>query len=335
MKNKYILLIATLLVCSISVWGQTKKSTSANSTKAIAEKVQRLESYTQEQFVQLQNENKALKEQLQKMEGDIALYREDVRTEISRMNTNMALWFGVLTLVIGGITAILGVAFPIHLNNKNDERQKEKLDEITKKLNEASTDAKAAKEDAEAAKKTLTDVERLKEDITSIKQTIEESAKTVKQSADEAQASKLFAEALVESKKEPQKAIELYTEVIKYDNKRTGAYNNRAILYRKLNKIAEAIADYNKAIELNPYIAEVYRNRGNLYMGLAMIAEAIADYNKAIELNPNYANAYLGRAECYRKFAENNCDNSKVEEYHALAEADEKKYEELEKKYNG
>ena len=45
-------------------------------------------------------------------------------------------------------------------------------------------------------------------------------------------------------------------------------------------------------------------------MGLAMIAEAISDYNKAIELNPNYANAYLGRAECYRKFAENNCDNS-------------------------
>ena len=67
MKSKYILLIATLLVYSVSVWGQTKKNTSANSTKAIAEKVQNLEINTQEQFSQLQNENKALKEQLQKV----------------------------------------------------------------------------------------------------------------------------------------------------------------------------------------------------------------------------------------------------------------------------
>ena len=121
MKNKYILLIATLLVCSISVWGQTKKSTSANSTKAIAEKVQMLETNTQEQFSQLQNENKALKEQLQKIENEIALYREDVRTETSRMSTYMALWFAALTLVIGGITAALGVAAPLILNNKNDK----------------------------------------------------------------------------------------------------------------------------------------------------------------------------------------------------------------------
>ena len=241
MKNKYILLIATLLVCSISVWGQTKKSTSANSTKAIAEKVQMLETNTQEQFSQLQNENKALKEQLQKIENEIALYREDVRTETSRMSTYMALWFAALTLVIGGITAALGVAAPLILNNKNDKRQKEKLDEITTKLNAASADAKAAKKDADSAKRSLSDVEKLKNEITSLKQKIEDSEKAAKKSADEAKASKLFAEALSEQDKK--KAIDIYTKIIGLDSSEVKAYNNRAILYKEFGMKAEAMVD--------------------------------------------------------------------------------------------
>ena len=56
MKAKYIQLTAMLLVCTICAFGQAKK-TSANSNKAIAEKVQMLEASTQEQFLQIQEEN--------------------------------------------------------------------------------------------------------------------------------------------------------------------------------------------------------------------------------------------------------------------------------------
>ena len=48
-----------------------------------------------------------------------------------------------------------------------------------------------------------------------------------------------------------------------------------------------AIADYNKAIELNPNFADAYNNRGLAKYDLKDYKGAIADYNKAIELNPN------------------------------------------------
>jgi flagellar motility protein MotE (MotC chaperone) len=135
MKTKYILLTAILLICSISIWGQTKKNTSANSIKAIAEKVQMLETNTQEQFSQLQNENKALKEQLQKMESEITLYREDVRTKESEINSNLSDWLTLLSVVIGSITTGFGVVAPLLLNYFNNKKQESKLNEIQKKMN--------------------------------------------------------------------------------------------------------------------------------------------------------------------------------------------------------
>ena len=294
MRVKHILLTAIFLICSVSVFGQAAKNTSTPSTKAIVEKVQTLETNTQEQFSQLQNENKALKEQLQKMESDIALYREDVRTETSRMSTYMALWLTVLTIVM----SLIGILAPILINLWNNNLQKEKIGEITNQLKSASSDAKAAKEDADSAKKSLSDVENLKNEITSIKQIIEDSEKAAKKSADEAKASKLFAEALAE--KNPQKAIELYTEVLELDSSNVGAYNNRANFYAVTSNTSKAMLDYNKAIELDPNYTNTYYNRAILYNRLGQVSKAIEDYNKAIELDPNNTNAYFNRANLYK-----------------------------------
>ena len=43
-----------------------------------------------------------------------------------------------------------------------------------------------------------------------------------------------------------------------------------------------AIADYDKAIELNPKYADAYYKRGNAKHQLKQHKEAIADYDKAI-----------------------------------------------------
>ena len=56
-----------------------------------------------------------------------------------------------------------------------------------------------------------------------------------------------------------------------------------------------AIADYSKAIELNPNYAMAFYNRGVIKNELEDYKRAIEDYNKAIELNPNYAMAYYNR----------------------------------------
>ncbi len=51
----------------------------------------------------------------------------------------------------------------------------------------------------------------------------------------------------------------------------------------------KALADYNKAIELDPKFATAYYNRGFVDADKKDYDKALADYNKAIELDPKYA----------------------------------------------
>ena len=48
------------------------------------------------------------------------------------------------------------------------------------------------------------------------------------------------------------------------------------------NNFTQAIADYNKVIELNPQDATVYYNRGLAYDKQGNIDQAIADFTQAI-----------------------------------------------------
>ena len=59
------------------------------------------------------------------------------------------------------------------------------------------------------------------------------------------------------------------------------------------------IAEYNKALELNPRFAIAYRTRGFAYCGKGQYDQAISDFTKAIEINPRYADAYLFRGFAY------------------------------------
>ena len=60
-------------------------------------------------------------------------------------------------------------------------------------------------------------------------------------------------------------------------------YNNRGSAKGNLQDYKGAIADYTKAIELNPNYAYAYYNRGLAKVNLKDYKGAIADFNKAIE----------------------------------------------------
>ena len=57
-----------------------------------------------------------------------------------------------------------------------------------------------------------------------------------------------------------------------------------------------AIAEMNKAIEAKGS-ATNYNNRGNIYRAAQKLQEAIADYSKAIELDPKDGVAYFERGQ--------------------------------------
>ena len=61
----------------------------------------------------------------------------------------------------------------------------------------------------------------------------------------------------------------------------------------------EAIADYSRAIQLDPTIAEAYNNRAYVYMAEQQFALALPDLDRAIALRPDYVNALMNRADIH------------------------------------
>ena len=60
----------------------------------------------------------------------------------------------------------------------------------------------------------------------------------------------------------------------------------------------KAIADFTKALELDPDLVAAYNFRGKAYSDQRKFDEAIADFTKAIELDAEYAIAYYNRGGC-------------------------------------
>lgn len=69
--------------------------------------------------------------------------------------------------------------------------------------------------------------------------------------------------------------------------------------YRAKRRQSKTVANYGKAIELNPGDAEAYLNRGDAYGEIAEYDKAIADYSRAIELDPTDARPYYNRGLDY------------------------------------
>ena len=88
--------------------------------------------------------------------------------------------------------------------------------------------------------------------------------------------------------------ITLFTASICYGQTAAGWFT-RAEAKSSLGDYAGAIADYDKAIELDPEYAAAFSNRGDAKSNLGDYAGAIADFDKAIELDPKDATAYRHR----------------------------------------
>ena len=95
------------------------------------------------------------------------------------------------------------------------------------------------------------------------------------------------------------KAIADYTRALQIDPKYQLALTDRGFAYRNLGQYDKAIADYTRAIEIDPMYALTWSNRGYILFKRGEWQKAIDDFNKAIEINPEFVDAYSNRSAAY------------------------------------
>ena len=96
-------------------------------------------------------------------------------------------------------------------------------------------------------------------------------------------------------------AIADYDKAIKINPDSDAAYNNRAHSKNVLGDHKGAMADCDKAIKINPNSDATYNNRGNAKNALGDHKGAMADCDEAIKINPCNHMAYIIRA--YAKYS--------------------------------
>lgn len=72
-------------------------------------------------------------------------------------------------------------------------------------------------------------------------------------------------------------------------------YYNQGVFYDNLSQYTEAIASYDKALEINPNYSEAWNNRGTALSGLGNYTDAVVSYDKALKIDSNYSKAWNNR----------------------------------------
>lgn len=107
--------------------------------------------------------------------------------------------------------------------------------------------------------------------------------------------------------------ISLWTDTIAKSPDKARPYNERGNAYIGKGSYADAIADFNKAIEIdaktpskvkNPLHsysirARIYYNRANAYQKMGNLEQALSDYSRSIEINSINPGSYNNRAIIY------------------------------------
>src|SRR3989338_1518730 len=89
-----------------------------------------------------------------------------------------------------------------------------------------------------------------------------------------------------------QEAIACYDRAIEIDPRLVGAWNGKGVALGKLGRHQEAIVCYDKAIGIDPRDAGAWYSKGVALSELGRYQEAIACYDRALEIDAGYAEAW-------------------------------------------
>ena len=113
-------------------------------------------------------------------------------------------------------------------------------------------------------------------------------------------------------------AIADFTKAIKLDPNFTVAYIDRADCYLGNNEWRKAIPDYTAVIRLDPQNENAYASRAQCYYYINRgdaLDRAVADYTEAIRLSPHDADLYNSRADCYSEMGDAGSSEKAIADY--------------------
>lgn len=74
-------------------------------------------------------------------------------------------------------------------------------------------------------------------------------------------------------------------------------FYNYGLILKSLNRLDDALLQFNKSLELDGAVAETWNNRGTIFNDLKQFDHAIPDFEKSISLKPDYAEAFYNKGK--------------------------------------
>ncbi|XP_063222903.1 mitochondrial import receptor subunit TOM70 [Bacillus rossius redtenbacheri] len=81
---------------------------------------------------------------------------------------------------------------------------------------------------------------------------------------------------------------------------RVNALIKRASLHMQLEEPSKSIEDFHLAVKLDSENSDIYHHRGQVHLLMEKMDEAIADFNKSVAINPNFPISYVQK--CYSDY---------------------------------
>ena len=101
-----------------------------------------------------------------------------------------------------------------------------------------------------------------------------------------------------------EKAMAEYDRALEVNSQSADAYYSRGLLYMKQGDLNKALSDFNKVIAINPDYSQPYYRRGLICEAQGQSDKAIEEYTKAIENNNVFGLAYAKRSKLYNSKGE-------------------------------
>lgn len=119
-------------------------------------------------------------------------------------------------------------------------------------------------------------------------------------------------------KRDVSAAIKDYNQALKINASLWDTYKFRGNIFGMQKQYERSVADLSVYLEHYPQaVPEIY-NRGLSLANLERNYDAIADFNRAIELDPSFVRAYRARGNCYLKVGEIEKGNADLKTYEGM-----------------